>query len=59
MVTSKQFRRWLAAQGAVFKPGKGSHGKIYLHGKQSVLPMHNAELKKGLVEAIKQQLGLK
>jgi mRNA interferase HicA len=58
-VTSKQFRRWLAAQGAVFKPGKGSHVKVYLHGKQSVLPMHNAELKKGLVEAIKKQLGLK
>ncbi len=32
---------------------------IYLNGRQSVLPMHNAELKKGLVEGIKKQLGLK
>jgi mRNA interferase HicA len=33
--------------------------KVYLNGKQSVLPMHNTELKKGLVEGIKKQLGLK
>jgi mRNA interferase HicA len=58
-VTSKEFRRWLAQQGASFKAGKGSHLKVYLNGRQSVLPMHNAELKKGLVEAIKKQLGLK
>jgi mRNA interferase HicA len=47
------------ATGAVFKTGKGSHLKVYLKDRQSVLPMHNAELKKGLVEAIKKQLGLK
>jgi mRNA interferase HicA len=58
-VTSREFRRWLAAQGAAFKAGKGSHLRVYLNDKQSVLPMHNAELKKGLVEAIKKQLGLK
>ena len=58
-VTSKEFKRWLAGHGAVFKAGKGSHVKIYLNGRQSVLPMHNAELKKGLVEGIKKQLGLK
>jgi len=57
-VTSKEFKRWLARQGATFKTGKGSHLKVYLKGKQSVLPMHNAELKKGLVEAIKKQLDL-
>jgi mRNA interferase HicA len=45
--------------GAVFKPGRGSHLKVYRNGRQSVLPMHNAELKKGLIEAIKKQLGLK
>lgn len=56
---SNEFRRWLAGQGATFKTGKGSHLKVYLNGMQSVLPMHNAELKKGLVEAIKKQLGLK
>ncbi len=59
MVTSKEFRRWLVEQGATFKAGKGSHLKVYLNGRQSVLPMHNAELKKGTVEAIKKQLGLK
>jgi mRNA interferase HicA len=52
-VTSREFKRWLAAQGGVFKAGKGSHLKVYLKGRQSVLPMHNSELKKGLVEAIK------
>ncbi|MFZ1006898.1 MAG: type II toxin-antitoxin system HicA family toxin [Candidatus Sulfotelmatobacter sp.] len=58
-MTSREFKRWLAAQGAVFKAGKGSHLKVYLNGRQSVLPMHNSELKKGLVEAIKKQLDLK
>lgn len=58
-MTSKEFKRRLAGQGAAFKAGKGSHLKVYLNGKQSVLPMHNAELKKGLVEGIKKQLGLK
>jgi mRNA interferase HicA len=58
-MNSAEFKRWLVDRGATFKPGKGSHLKVYLNGKQSVLPMHNAELKKGLVEAIKKQLGLK
>jgi mRNA interferase HicA len=56
---SKEFKRWLAAQGATFAPGKGGHVKVYLNGKQSVLPMHSGELKTGLVQAIKKQLGLK
>ena len=55
---SKEFKRWLAAQGARFASGKGGHIKVYLNGKQSVLPMHSGELKTGLVEAIKKQLGL-
>jgi mRNA interferase HicA len=58
-MNSKEFKRWLSKQGAVFKTGKRSHLKVYLDGKQSVLPMHNAELKTGTVEAIKKQLGLK
>jgi len=58
-VASKEFKRWLAAQGATFKTGKGSPIKVYLGERQSVLPMHNAELSKGLIEAIKKQLGLK
>jgi len=58
-VNSKQFKKWLAAQGATFKPGKGGHLRVEWNGKRSVLPMHSSELKKGLVEAIKKQLGLK
>lgn len=56
---SSELRRWLSAQGATFKPAKGSHVKVYLNGKMSILPMHNAELKTGTVEGIKKQLGLK
>lgn len=56
---AREFKRWLARQGAEFAPGKGSHLKVSLNGKRSVLPMHAAELKTGTVEAIKKQLGLK
>jgi len=58
-VKSAEFKRWLAQQGATFKPGKGSHLKVTLHDKRSVLPMHNKELGSGLVDAIKKQLGMK
>jgi mRNA interferase HicA len=58
-VNSKEFKRWLTQQGATFLPGKGSHLKVYLNGRQSVLPMHNTDLKKGTLEGIKKQLGLK
>ncbi len=56
---SSEFKRWLAEQGATFKPGKGSHLKVSVNGRNSVLPMHNKELGTGLVQAIKKQLGLK
>lgn len=58
-MNSKEFKRWLTQQGATFRAGKGSHLKVYLNGKQSVLPMHNTDLKTGTVEGIKKQLGLK
>jgi len=58
-VKSGEFKRWLADQGATFKPGKGSHLKVSLNDRSSVLPMHSKDLKKGLVEGIKRQLGLK
>ena len=58
-MNSKEFKRWLTQQGAIFLPGKGSHLKVYLNGRQSVLPMHNTDLKKGTLEGIKKQLGLK
>ena len=58
-MNSKEFKRWLTRQGATFLPGKGSHLKVYLNGKQSVQPMHNSDLKTGTLEGIKKQLGLK
>jgi mRNA interferase HicA len=49
----------LADQGATFEAGKGSHLKVTLNDRNSVLPMHSKELGTGLVAAIKKQLGLK
>jgi mRNA interferase HicA len=45
--------------GSDLQTAKGSHFRVFLNGKQSILPMHNKELGTGLVEAIKKQLGLK
>jgi mRNA interferase HicA len=56
---SSEFKRWLEKKGVIFGSTKGSHVKIYLHGRQSILPMHGKELGSGLVAAIKKQLGLK
>jgi mRNA interferase HicA len=58
-MNSKEFKRWLTLQGATFGAQKGSHLKVYLNDKQSIIPMHNTDLKKGTVEGIKKQLGLK
>jgi mRNA interferase HicA len=60
-MTSAQFKRLLAKQGATFESGKGGHLIVRLNGKQSVLPMHGSkkELGTGLVNAIMKQLGLK
>ena len=56
---SSEFKRWLAAQGAMFESAKGSHLKVMLNGKTSFLPMHSKELGTGLLRTIKKQLGLK
>ncbi|MFA6016165.1 MAG: type II toxin-antitoxin system HicA family toxin [Gallionellaceae bacterium] len=58
-MNSNEFKRWLTKQGATFQAAKGSHFKIFLNGKQSVIPMHSTDLKTGTVEGIKKQLGLK
>jgi mRNA interferase HicA len=58
-VKAREFKRWLEQQGCTFAPGKGGHLRVYLKGRQSVLPMHSGELKEGLVEGIKKRLGLK
>jgi mRNA interferase HicA len=44
-MTSKELKRWLANLGATFKQGKGSHLKVYLNGRQTVIPMHSKDLK--------------
>jgi mRNA interferase HicA len=56
---SSEMKRWLTRLGATFSPGKGSHFHVTLHGRTSILPMHNKELGKGLAEQIKKDLGLK
>jgi mRNA interferase HicA len=59
-MNSKDMKKWLEQLGATFKEGRGSHLKVLLNGKQSILPMHGtAELGKGLEATIKRQLGLK
>jgi mRNA interferase HicA len=42
-MNSKQMKKWLEQQGAIFKLGKGSHLKVFLNGKQTTLPMHGTE----------------
>jgi mRNA interferase HicA len=57
---NKRVQTLAGAAGAAFKQGKGSHLKVYLNGRMSVLPMRGAkELGTGLMEKIKKDLGLK
>jgi len=60
-VTSAELKRFLAKQGAAFKPGKGSHLHVTLNGKFTVMPMHGGrkELATGTVQKILKDLGLK
>jgi mRNA interferase HicA len=60
-VTSRELYRWLAERGCKFQPAKGGHLKVFLGARQTVIPMHGTkhDLNKGLVAAIKKQLGLK
>ena len=57
---SSEFKRWLKEQGATFTSGKGSHLKVELNGKFSVMPMHKSkEIGTGLAAKIKKDLALK
>ena len=38
---------------------KGSHHKVYFGGVQTIVPMHNSELKTGTLNAILKDLGLR
>jgi len=60
IVTSAELKRWLEQQGCSFEPGKGSHLKVRLGNRSTVLPMHGKkEIGKGLEQRIKKDLGLK
>jgi mRNA interferase HicA len=59
-VTSAELKRWLDKQGCTFGTQSGSHLKVYLDNRQTVIPLHPAkEMKSGTVRAIKKALGLK
>lgn len=52
----KEFRRFLARQGAIFVEGS-CHVKVYLNGRQCVMPRHpGKELNENLRRAILRQL---
>ncbi|HEY9224255.1 MAG TPA: type II toxin-antitoxin system HicA family toxin [Variovorax sp.] len=55
---TSEFKRFLASKGATFVEGT-KHTKIYLDGKQSLLPRHSKELGEGLRRAILRQLQIK
>ena len=60
-MTSQELKRWLTKQGCTFGIQVGSHLKVFLGGKGSILPIHGSshELGTGLVNKIKRDLGLK
>jgi mRNA interferase HicA len=59
-LTSAELKRSLEKQGCTFGTQKGSHLKVYLGDRQTVLPMHaKKEIKTGTVQGIKKALGLK
>jgi mRNA interferase HicA len=60
LLNSKELLKYLQELGATFQQGKGSHVKVFLNGKQSVIPIHGSrELAKGTEAIILKQLGLK
>ena len=54
-----EFVKWLKAQGVRTKNAR-RHLQLFHNGKVSHLPRHpSQELKTGLIEGVKKQLGLK
>lgn len=60
---SSEFVKWLKKQGCEINQNepKGGHITVKFQDKKTVMPFHGSrqELKKGTMEAIKKQLGLK
>jgi mRNA interferase HicA len=61
-VNSREFKRWLAAQGCTFEAKRSGSGHLIVRrgGRKSELPMHGGrkELGRGLINKIKRDLGL-
>jgi mRNA interferase HicA len=58
-VKQSEFVRWLKENGVIVKDGT-KHLRLTLNNKVSHLPRHPArELRTGIIEAVKKQLGLK
>lgn len=58
-VKQSEFKRWLARHGATFSEGS-KHTKIYVNGRQSVMPRHpSAELGESLRRLIVRQLAIR
>ena len=58
-MTAREFRKELKALGATFAPARGSHEKVFLNGRQSIIPSgHKGDIPKGTVQAIRRQLGI-
>lgn len=54
-----EFKRWLAERGCTFQEG-ANHTKVYLRGRQTVMPRHpGKEMKLGTMLGIRKRLGLK
>jgi mRNA interferase HicA len=57
-VKPAELKRILARKGAEFERGKGSHLKVRLHGRRTVLPMHSHDIPTGTLHAILKDIGL-
>jgi predicted RNA binding protein YcfA (HicA-like mRNA interferase family) len=53
-----ELRRISARKGTIFVEGRGSHLKVRLGARATVLPMHNRDIPTGTFHAILRDLGL-
>ncbi|MBS1816275.1 MAG: type II toxin-antitoxin system HicA family toxin [Acidobacteria bacterium] len=59
-MNSGELSRWLRKLGATFEEAKGSHKKVTLNGRTTIIAAHGKkEIPNGTLNAIKRDLGLK
>ena len=59
-MSSDELKRWLKKQGCTFGLQEGSHLRVHLGNKFTVLPMHGKkQVRPGTLRAILRDLGLK